>query len=48
LSATVNAALLEAGRRRALAGFDVIRDIDGTLAEVEANRRERPSGPNER
>jgi Arc/MetJ family transcription regulator len=41
LSATVNAALREVGRRRALAGFDVTRDIDGTPAEVEANRRER-------
>jgi Arc/MetJ family transcription regulator len=41
LSATVNAALREVGRRRALASFDVTRDIDGTPAEVEANRRER-------
>ena len=41
LSATVNAALREVGRRRALAGFDVARDIDGTSAEVDANRRER-------
>jgi hypothetical protein len=41
LSATVNAALREVGRRRALAGFDVTRDIDGTPAQVEANRRER-------
>jgi hypothetical protein len=41
LSATVNAALREVGRRRALARFDVTRDIDGTSAEVEANRRER-------
>ena len=45
LSATVNAALREVGRRRALAGFDVARDIDGTPAEVQANRRERFSGP---
>jgi Arc/MetJ family transcription regulator len=47
LSATVNTALREVGRRRALARFDVIRDIDGTSAEVEANRRELhiPSGP---
>jgi len=41
LSATVNAALREVVRRRALAGFDVVRDIDGKPAEVEANRRER-------
>jgi Arc/MetJ family transcription regulator len=41
LSATVNAALREVARRRVLAGFDVVRDIDGTPAEVEANRRER-------
>lgn len=48
LSATVNAALREVGRRRALAGFDVTRDIDGTPAEVETNRRERRSGSDER
>jgi Arc/MetJ family transcription regulator len=41
LSATVNAALREVGRRRALASFDVTRDVDGTPAEVQANRRER-------
>ena len=41
LSATVNAALREVGRRRALASFDVRRDIDGTPAEVERNRRDR-------
>jgi Arc/MetJ family transcription regulator len=41
LSATVNAALREVGRRRALAEFDVVRDIDGTPDEVEANRAER-------
>jgi Arc/MetJ family transcription regulator len=41
LSATVNAALRDVARRRALAGFDVLRDIDGTPAEVEANRQER-------
>jgi Arc/MetJ family transcription regulator len=41
LSATVNAALREVARRRALAGFDVTRDIDGTPAEVQANRLER-------
>lgn len=41
LSATVNAALREVGRRRALANFDVVRDIDGTPAEVARNRRDR-------
>jgi Arc/MetJ family transcription regulator len=41
LSATVNAALREVVRRRALAGFDVTGDVDGTPAEVDANRRER-------
>jgi Arc/MetJ family transcription regulator len=41
VSATVNAALREVGRRRALAGFDIVRDIDGTPAEVETNRRDR-------
>ncbi len=41
VSATVNAALREVGRRRALASFDVLRDIDGTPTEVEANRRDR-------
>lgn len=45
LSDTVNAALREVGRRRVLASFDVTRDIDGTPAEVEANRREGSSGP---
>jgi Arc/MetJ family transcription regulator len=45
LSATVNAALREVGRRRALANFDVVRDIDGTSAQVEANRRERFAEP---
>jgi Arc/MetJ family transcription regulator len=45
LSATVNAALREVGRRRALASFDVVRDIDGTPAQVEANRRERFAEP---
>jgi Arc/MetJ family transcription regulator len=47
LSATVNAALREVGRRRALAEFDVTRDIDGTPAEVEANRRERHPEPDQ-
>jgi Arc/MetJ family transcription regulator len=41
LSATVNAALREASRRRALAEFDVVRDIDGTPDEVGTNRAER-------
>jgi Arc/MetJ family transcription regulator len=45
LSATVNAALRAAGRRRALASFDVTRDIDGTPQAVEAGRRERSSEP---
>ncbi|MBS1869647.1 MAG: hypothetical protein JSS99_08290 [Actinobacteria bacterium] len=31
-------AQLDVARARALAGFDVLRDIDGTPAEVEANR----------
>ncbi len=41
LSATVNAALRDVARRRALSGFDVARDIDGTPAQVERNRQER-------
>ena len=45
LSATVNAALHEIGRRRLLAGFDVTRDVDGTPQEVQANRQERFSEP---
>jgi Arc/MetJ family transcription regulator len=45
LSATVNAALREVARRRTLAGFDITRDVDGTPAEVEANRLERHSEP---
>ncbi len=44
LSATVNAALRDVARRRALASFDVVRDIDGTPHEVAANRRERQPG----
>jgi Arc/MetJ family transcription regulator len=44
LSATVNAALREVGRRRVLARFDVLRDIDGTPAEVERNRLDRDRG----
>jgi Arc/MetJ family transcription regulator len=43
LSATINAALREIGRRRLLAGFDVVRDIDGTPQEVQSNRQERSS-----
>ena len=38
LSQTINAALREVARRRALKGFDVTRDIDGTPAEVTAGR----------
>ncbi|HXC23638.1 MAG TPA: hypothetical protein VNU28_03550 [Solirubrobacteraceae bacterium] len=45
LSATVNAALREVGRRRELADFDVVRDIDGTPAQVHTNRRERFAEP---
>jgi Arc/MetJ family transcription regulator len=37
-SATVNAALREVGRRRALADFDVRRDIDGSPQEVAQGR----------
>jgi hypothetical protein len=44
LTATINAALREVGRRRVLAGFDVLRDIDGTPAEVESNRLDRGTG----
>jgi Arc/MetJ family transcription regulator len=40
LSATVNAALREVGRRQALAGFDVVRDIDGTPEELAAQREQ--------
>jgi Arc/MetJ family transcription regulator len=45
LSATINAALREIGRRRLLAGFDVVRDVDGTPLEVQANRQERIAEP---
>jgi Arc/MetJ family transcription regulator len=38
LSETVNAALREAARRRVLASFDVVRDVDGTPQEVAAGR----------
>jgi Arc/MetJ family transcription regulator len=41
LSATVNAALRSVARRRALADFDVTRDIDGSPTEVEQGRLER-------
>lgn len=41
LSETVNAALRDVSHRRVLAGFDVVRDIDGTPDEVEANRQDR-------
>lgn len=44
LSATVNAALREVARRRVLADFSVIRDIDGTPQEVEEGRRSRSFG----
>ena len=47
LSATVNAALRDVGRRRALAHFDVTRDVDGTPADVELNRRERFAEPDD-
>jgi Arc/MetJ family transcription regulator len=40
-SATVNAALREAARRRALADFDVRRDIDGSPEEVAEGRAAR-------
>jgi len=43
LSATINAALKDVARRRTLATFDVLRDIDGTPDEVAANRLERAS-----
>jgi hypothetical protein len=45
LSATINAALREIARRRALAGFDIVRDIDGTPAEVAAGRLQRFNEP---
>lgn len=40
LSETVNAALRDAARRHALRDFDVVRDIDGTPAEVAAGREQ--------
>ena len=44
LSETVNAALGDVVRRRTLASFDVLRDIDGTPDEVAAGRRDRAPG----
>jgi Arc/MetJ family transcription regulator len=41
LSATINSALREVGRRHALADFDVMRDIDGTPLEVRSGRTAR-------
>lgn len=41
LSATVNAALREVGRRQVLATFDVRSDVDGTPHEVRTNRQDR-------
>ncbi|MBS1882042.1 MAG: type II toxin-antitoxin system VapB family antitoxin [Actinobacteria bacterium] len=38
LSETVNAALRDVARRRALRRFDVVRDVDGTSQEVAAGR----------
>lgn len=38
LSATINSALREVARRHALADFDVLRDIDGTPAQVQSGR----------
>lgn len=38
LSETVNAALRDAAQRRALRGFDGVRDVDGTPREVAAGR----------
>jgi len=40
-SQTVNEALREVRRRKALADFDVLRDIDGTPEEVAAGRASR-------
>jgi Arc/MetJ family transcription regulator len=38
LSETVNAALRDTARRRALRDFDVARDVDGSPEEVAAGR----------
>lgn len=40
LSETVNAALRDAARRRALKEFDVVRDIDGTPTQIAAGREQ--------
>jgi hypothetical protein len=45
VSATVNAALRDVARRHALAGFDIVRHIDGTPEQIAENRRERSTGP---
>ena len=45
LSATVNSALREVARRRALADFDVLRDIDGTPDDVQSGRAARGGTP---
>jgi hypothetical protein len=37
--------LREVGRQGALAGFDVVRDIDGSPAEVETDRQDRHPEP---
>jgi Arc/MetJ family transcription regulator len=44
LSATVNTALREVGRRSALADFDVLRDVDGEPADVVGGREGRQAG----
>ena len=41
LTATVNTALREVARRSALADFDVMRDVDGTPADVASGRESR-------
>lgn len=38
LGETANVAPREAARRRALKGFDVVRDVDGTPQEVAVGR----------
>lgn len=38
LSETINAALRDSARRRALQGFDVAQHIDGTPEEIEQGR----------
>jgi hypothetical protein len=44
LSNTVNAALRDSARRAALSQFDVVRDVDGSPAEVVAGRTELRGG----